>query len=211
MKQSIFNFDDDSKVFFTSDTHFFHKNIIDFCNRPFTSVEEMNETLINNWNNVVSPDDYIFHLGDFCFGGSSAWDYCLNHLNGHKFLILGNHEMKNLKDGSMFKFDWVGFQAYIRIGNRSVYLNHFPFLCYGGSYRRGENAVIQLFGHVHSQPKHYDIEHITDSEVKEILGKDTSRLQYLLPTQYDVGVDNNNYTPISWKQILNIIDKKLSK
>lgn len=91
MKQEIFNFDSGNNLFFVSDTHFFHKNIIDFCNRPFSSVEEMNEAIINNWNNVVSPNDYVFHLGDFCFGGSPAWDKCLDSLNGRKFLVLGNH------------------------------------------------------------------------------------------------------------------------
>ena len=61
---------DGNKVFFTSDTHFYHGNIIRFCNRPFKSVEMMNETIISNWNNTVGQDDIVFHLGDFCLGGS---------------------------------------------------------------------------------------------------------------------------------------------
>ena len=55
-------------LFFTSDTHFFHEGIIRFCNRPFGSVEEMNETLIRNWNEKVPEDGTVFHLGDFAFG-----------------------------------------------------------------------------------------------------------------------------------------------
>ena len=61
-----YKFDGD-KVFFTSDTHFYHANIINFCKRPFANVETMNEALIENWNAVVGANDIVFHLGDFCF------------------------------------------------------------------------------------------------------------------------------------------------
>lgn len=54
-------------------THFNHTNIIRFCSRPFKDVEHMNETLIANWNRVVGPDNIVFHLGDFCLGGSAEW------------------------------------------------------------------------------------------------------------------------------------------
>lgn len=73
-KESKMNYKfDGSKVYFTSDTHFYHSNIIGFCKRPFKNVEDMNETLIENWNRVVSQDDIVFHLGDFCLGGSHEW------------------------------------------------------------------------------------------------------------------------------------------
>lgn len=57
----------EQNIFFTSDTHFWHENIIKFCNRPFSSVEEMNDTIIENWNKVVGENDIVFHLGDFVF------------------------------------------------------------------------------------------------------------------------------------------------
>lgn len=196
------------KIWFCSDSHFHHSNIIKFCNRPFKDVNEMDEALINNWNAVVGPDDIVFHLGDFAWGGSSVWNNVLDRLNGHIYLVLGNHDMKNLRQGYISKFEAVAFQMYIYIDGRAVYLNHYPFLCYGGSYR-GEQAVWQLFGHVHSQPRHYNIDDINDPEVKEILGKDTYRLQYLMPTQYDVGVDNNNYRPISWEEVEEKIQKQI--
>lgn len=72
---------DGSKVFFTSDTHFYHGNIIRFCNRPFKDVEVMNETIISNWNNTVGQDDIVFHLGDFCLGGSAEWTKILDRLH----------------------------------------------------------------------------------------------------------------------------------
>lgn len=68
----IFNFNPEH-TFFTSDTHFNHANIIRFCNRPFKDVEQMNETLIANWNRVVGTNDIVFHLGDFCLGGAAEY------------------------------------------------------------------------------------------------------------------------------------------
>lgn len=177
-------------TFFTSDTHFGHANIIRFCNRPFQNVEEMNEVLIENWNKVVSKGDTVFHLGDFAFGGSSVWNSIIPRLNGHITLIIGNHDRKNLRQGYMSYFDMVVPQLQIEIEDNSIYLNHYPFLCYGGSYR----GVWQLFGHVHSGP--------------QADGLDISRLRVLLPTQYDVGVDNNNFTPISYREVKEKIESQ---
>ena len=143
----------------------------------------MNEVLIENWNKVVSEDDTVFHLGDFAFGGSSVWNSIIPRLNGHINLIIGNHDRNNLRQGYMSYFGMIVPQLQIEIENNSIYLNHYPFLCYGGSYR----GVWQLFGHVHSGP--------------QADGLDISRLGVLLPTQYDVGVDNNNFTPISYKEV----------
>jgi len=184
-------------LFFTSDTHFGHENIIKFCNRPYANANEMNEALINNWNSVVGPDDTIFHLGDFAFGGSYLWNNMLDRLNGHIHLIIGNHDRKNLRQGYVTKFDSVNPQLQINIGGRPVYLNHYPFLCYGGSYRGDRDAVWQLFGHVHSGPLSS--------------GKDSERLKMLFPYQYDVGVDNNNFTPISWYQLKEKIDNQVKE
>ena len=80
-------------VYFTSDTHFGHSNIMRFCQRPFSDVTDMNNCLIENWNNKVGKDDIIFHLGDFAMGGSNLWNGILERLNGHKILILGNHKI----------------------------------------------------------------------------------------------------------------------
>jgi len=148
----------------------------------------MDSTLIENWNKVVGPNDYIFHLGDFCFKGSQYWDRMLDQLNGHKFLIMGNHDFHNIRDGAMMKFDWVGQQAFIAIAGRSIFLNHFPFLCYGGTYRNVDNVVYALHGHTHLS-------------LNDLSGKDVSRLEHCFPSQYDVGVDANNFTPISFNDL----------
>lgn len=181
------------KIWFTSDLHFGHQNIIKFCNRPWETVEEMDKALIENWNSVVGKNDIVFDLGDFAFAPNWRWKEIISQLNGKHYLILGNHDVTRWPgDKVMELFDGVYDQLTLKIDGRYVYLNHYPFLCYGGAWRNPGNAVYQLFGHVHSGP--------------ESAGKDTDRLLVLFPYQYDVGVDNNNYRPISWEQVKEMIE-----
>lgn len=92
---------------YTSDTHFNHANIISSCHRPFNSLEHMNETLIANWNNVVQRNDIVFHLGDFSFGGAAQWAKIRSRLNGRIYLIVGNHDKKNLRQSYCRLFEMV--------------------------------------------------------------------------------------------------------
>ena len=186
-----FNFNGD-KVYFTADTHFNHANIIKFCDRPFNDVEQMNETLINNWNGIVSKDDTVFHLGDFCLGGAAEWTKLLDRLNGKIYLILGNHDLKNIRQGFIQLFEHVSMQMFITVDKQKMYLSHYPFLCFEGGYKE----VWQLFGHVHTR--------------KNNTGIDAERLQYLYPTQYDVGVDNNDFKPVSFEEVKSIIDRQVN-
>ena len=110
-----------------------------------------------------------------------------NRLNGKIYLILGNHDLKNAKQGFMDRFEHVSQQMSISVDGQKIILNHNPFLCYGGTYRKKEDMVYQLFGHIHSG--------------KGQTGLDMPRMNLLFPTQYDVGMDNNNYTPLSWKEV----------
>lgn len=181
-------------TFFTSDTHFNHANIIKFCNRPFKDVEQMNDVMIANWNSVIGKDDTVFHLGDFCLGGAAEWTKILDRLNGKIYLIMGNHDLKNIRQGFISRFEHVAMQMRIEIGKKRIYLCHYPFLCFEGSYK---DDVWQLFGHVHTR--------------RSNSGIDAGRLQYLYPTQYDVGVDNNNFIPVSFGQVKRIIDKQVEQ
>ena len=190
-EQRIFNPED---VWFTSDTHFWHENIIRFCNRPFSSIQEMNEELIRRWNETVPEEGVVFHLGDFAFGRAKEWNEVMFRLNGKIYLILGNHDMKQMKQGFMQRFEHVTQQMTIRVGGQSIILNHNPFLTYGECYRN----TWQLFGHVHSGP-------LSDQ------GKDLTRLQVLFPRQYDVGVDNNDYRPVSFLQVKTKIEEQIRK
>ncbi len=83
----------DNKVFFISDTHLDHRNIINYCSRPFGSVEEMNRVIVRNWNETVGEDDVVCFLGDLACGRGSrkAW-YWLNKLNGFVVFIAGSHD-----------------------------------------------------------------------------------------------------------------------
>ena len=79
------------ETFFTSDTHFGHKSVIDFCKRPYFYVEEMDEALVENWNSVVGPEDRVYHLGDFAWTMKAA-KRIRPRLNGNIRLIIGNHD-----------------------------------------------------------------------------------------------------------------------
>lgn len=189
----------ESGVFFTSDTHFGHSKIIEYCKRPFSSIEEHDKALIQNWNSVVGQDDTVFHLGDFAYGNSQFIANTIKQLNGNIILVKGNHDLRNINPTLYNIFSDVVYQARILIDNQTVYLNHFPFLCFehGDINLYKNNYSIQLFGHVHSGP-------LTSSE-------DVNRLNVLLPTQYDVGVDNNNFTPISWIDVRDKIKQQIDK
>ena len=91
---------DDMAIFFTADTHFFHRRIVDYCDRPFRTldghpdVKAMNEALIEQWNAAVRPQDVVYHLGDFGFGSPDKLHEVRRVLNGKMILIRGNHDHK---------------------------------------------------------------------------------------------------------------------
>jgi calcineurin-like phosphoesterase family protein len=79
-----------NNIFITADHHFGHENIIEFCNRPFETIEEMDNVLIDNWNEIISPDNTVYHLGDFTLGGFDIARNYFKRLNG-KIQMLANH------------------------------------------------------------------------------------------------------------------------
>ena len=195
MKKIKYNKD---KLFFTSDPHFFHENIIKFCDRPFESVEEMNLALINNWNNKVPPDAHIFILGDLMLKGSiDMARHILGRLNGIKHIIWGNHDYQNKLNRPTITDMFESFGDIIEIivddeeisgDGQRVVMCHYPMLSWNGSVR----GTWQLFGHIHSGP-------LSSSKEKDIR---------LTPAQYDVGVDNNNFTPLSYEEVKAIVTKQ---
>ena len=183
-------------IWLTSDTHFGHANIIKYCARPFKSTEEMDEVLIKNWNERVSDADIVYHLGDFAWGTIGYWEKIRAKLNGNIHLIIGNHDERFLSNERMRKlFREVTYQKRIWFGNKCLYLNHYPFLCFGGAYK-GLDATWQAFGHVHSNNR-------------SDIGLDHQRLIHCFPTQYDVGVDNNDFRPISIEEFAKIMENRM--
>ena len=85
-------------VFIISDTHFNHKNIIEYSGRPFKTVEEMNEEMIKRWNNKVGKDDFVMHLGDFALGNKEEVVKIRDRLNGNIILLKGNHDNKSVRE-----------------------------------------------------------------------------------------------------------------
>jgi calcineurin-like phosphoesterase family protein len=158
-------------IFFTSDTHLGHTNIIRYCNRPFASIEEMDETIINNWNNVVDDNDTVYHLGDFSFGNPYHYK---KRLKGRIELIAGNHDFKY---ECRKIFDRVYELHTIKIENKTIVLCHFAMRVWPKSHFNAWH----LYGHSHG--------------MLEPFGK-----------SFDVGVDGNNFTPVSFETIRHVMD-----
>lgn len=175
---------DPDKVFFTADTHFGNRTLIHYCNRPFRDADEMTEELVRRWNGTVPEDGVVFHLGDFAHGPAKDWLAILQRLNGEVHLIAGNHDTDSARAKALDGFASVRQQRIIEVGGQRIYLNHYPFLSYGGAY----DGIWQLFGHVHSGPR-------------AASGLDHPRLRMLYPCQYDVGVDNNDFRPVSFREV----------
>lgn len=115
--------------FLTSDSHFFHNNIIKYCNRPFDTVEEMNEGLIEAWNNVVREGDTVYHLGDLSFAGYNRTKSVLKRLNGNIIFHIGNHDRRKVihelyKEGLLYHYHEVG--SYLKRDKQQMWLTHYP-------------------------------------------------------------------------------------
>ena len=196
-----YKFNDGSKLFFTSDNHFHHAAIKQFCKRPFKDAEEMDRVMIEKWNEKVPKDGLVFHLGDFVWGGYNAWKNIRDKLNGDIILVRGNHDAKNLTSTAHNLFKDVAQQLRIDVEDRRVWLNHFPLLAYSGTYRDMNGYEWNLFGHIH-------LSNIAERNS----GLDYKRcIDNLFPTQYDVGVDFNNFEPISWHEVNAKILEQINK
>ena len=137
-----------SQIYFIADTHFGHKNIIAYENRPFASVEDMDKALIENWNKAVQPEDTVFMLGDFSFYGKEQTAAICKSLNGIKYLVQGNHDRntpawyRDCGFTEVFPYPIV-FQEFWMLSHEPMYLNQ--NMPYGN-----------IYGHVHSNPSYTD-------------------------------------------------------
>lgn len=175
-----------SKIFFTSDLHFGHKNIITYEDRPFETTEEMDNAMIDKWNNKVQKSDSVYILGDFSFGDKDYTINILDRLNGHKYLIKGNHDHVIKYEEVANKFVWIKDYCTIKYNKLKFIMFHYPIQVWEGCHY----GSIHLYGHVHS-----------DKE-------DHHPLLEQLKNAYNVGADVNNYEPIELEELLIKINYK---
>jgi calcineurin-like phosphoesterase family protein len=194
-------------TWFTSDTHFGHARIIELADRPFASVEEMNEALVERWNERVAPEDTVIHLGDVALGPIEESLKYIERLNGFKILVVGNHDrpFPPMQKGNLTKVsNWTeryreaGFDLILRsfhfkdeaIGPFNG--SHFP---YDGDshdaerfreYRLDDEAIPLVHGHTHSNGV------VTRSNKGTL--------------QVHVGVDAWDFRPVSVEEIQEILD-----
>ena len=190
------------RIFFTSDWHIGHKNVLDFSKRPFRDLDHMHQVLINNYNAMINDSSICYFLGDFGLSGSEVMTKVIRQLKGTKVLILGNHDKKS---NAMYNigFDVVLNSATIYVAGERLTISHCPLRevfredttgmnnSDGTENWHGENRHIQysvknegqfhLHGHCHAPNS-------GKSKVKE-------------NKQWDVGVDGNDYRPVSISQI----------
>ena len=173
-------------IYFISDTHFNHLNIIKYCNRPFNNVEEMNEAIIKNWNNIVSNEDTIYHLGDFALGTKESIIDIVNRLNGKKYLIRGNHDKWGVSTYESFGFI-VLKNAPIKIDEYKLMLSHIPI-----PDSQIPNGFVNIHGHIHDKKLYECIEKYEPS-------------RYSIEKHINISCDVTDFKPISLSEILNRI------
>lgn len=172
-----------NEVWFTSDLHFWHKNICKYCNRPFKTVEEMNQAIIDNWNSVVKDDDVVFVLGDIGFCGMERLRPLVSQLKGNIYLIQGNHDSDNVaealyREGYIVNYSRLELITIIEdeeCPNQDLTLCHFPMI----DWYNKEKGAWMIHGHQHQMPD------TPSCSVKH----------------WDVGLDKNELKPISFDQL----------
>jgi len=172
--------------FFTSDPHYWHANILLYTKRPWTTLSEMHEGLIRNYNAKVGPEDECYFLGDTMMGGKKDMPWRMEHiftrLNGKKYLIRGNHDKHCREDWFKKHFEWVdNYHELWATKSTAFVLCHYPLYSWHGMARK----AINLHGHCHGNVDRAN----------------------LATRRIDVGVDGmySNHSPLSMDEILNIM------
>lgn len=169
------------RILVTSDHHFGHRNIIKYCNRPFESVNEMDHVMIEVWNQCVSDDDMVVHLGDFTFGNAETHGHIMGALKGKKLLTKGNHDNRSIVNHT----SWLGVRNRLKFKylDRIVHMRHYPYT----KEEMTDESAVYLHGHSHgSQGTFHD-------------------------RQIDVGVDCWSFCPIELGELIDLYDENFNK
>lgn len=133
-------------IYYISDIHFGHRNVIEFDNRPFETIEEMDEILIHRWNERVTDEDDVYIVGDFAYRNGRTADWYLKRLKGRKHLIIGNHDLTTLRNAkAMELFASVEKMNMVIDNGRMVSLCHYPVAEWNGKRHGG----FHVYGHIH--------------------------------------------------------------
>ncbi len=166
--------------FFTSDHHFFHHNIIKYCNRPFSGIKHMHEVLIDRWNALVKPGDTVYYLGDFGLCHKHKLREILEQLNGDKILIKGNHDSHSRSA----YIEKVGFKDVVpSLFVHDLYLCHYP--------RKGDSK----------EEDRYNLRRLQLDEKQWLICGHVHDSWRINGRDFNVGVDVNGFSPVSLKQI----------
>lgn len=139
---------DTSKIWLIADTHFCHANIIKYCDRPFSSVADMDDIMILNWNDRVNDNDRVFVLGDFCLAGKDKIIEIGQQLNGRKTLIMGNHDSASLKT-----YYEAGFEI---VSKHPIIIEDFIILSHKPMFTPPNSVYFNIYGHVHNDINYKD-------------------------------------------------------
>lgn len=175
------------KTFITSDIHLNHANILTYCGNRGTTITEMNELIISNWNSMITPEDEVYILGDVAMGQIVLAPALVRRLNGKKMLVAGNHDKtltKKIREGDpdfVGLFDWVrdynevGYKHSVTGKKHMLIMSHFPFRMWNGM----NQGAMMLYGHLHGSP--CDV----PGRIKDV-GMDTNNMMpYLLDAVID--------------------------
>ena len=177
------------KYFIISDSHFLHKNIIQYCNRP----TDFNKLIIKNWNKVVKPEDIVIHLGDVACGFSGNEEklkQIFNLLTGTKYLIRGNHDTKDDQFYIDLGFKDVKDYLIIETGSKKVFLCHYPL-------------EISIFESQHSIAKQSELINIfKENNCSYLIHGHTHNAEPRYKFAFNASVERINYTPIEFSKCL---------
>lgn len=167
--------------YYIADTHFGHDNIRRLSNRPFNTIEEMDKVIIDNWNSRVTDNDDVYILGDFSYKSKNPIVY-LKQLKGRKHLILGNHDLRLLKNPACWRYlaEFCDIKT-VNDNATQIVCCHYPMVEWNGYYRN----VLHFYGHIHNN-----------------FSNETNLYISKVKNAYNVGVDIIGFMPRTLKVIL---------
>lgn len=190
-------------IYFTSDNHIGHENILKFADRPFQNIKHMENGLIKRWNSRVRKNDLVYILGDFIWSTVKPEEYraIMNRLNGEKILIIGNHDRVRELSALNLGFRYAAREAKIRVGEHIITLSHYP---YRWGFWKTLKAKLKLL----LKGKRFvnKNENRPKDEGGWLLHGHTHSKEAVNGRQIHVGCDSWDCYPVSLGKILNIIE-----